>query len=565
MLFNKLASSVVLSLAAVAFGASSSATKSSTSAASKSSSSSDELPTIDIIGNKFFFANGSQFYIRGIAYQQDTANTTEGESFNDPLADASACERDIPYLKAVDTNTIRVYALNSTLDHSDCMNQLADAGIYVIADLSEPDLSIDRSSPSWTVELYDRYKAVIDEFQAYTNVLGFFAGNEVTNDDTNTAASAFVKAAIRDSKAYIKEQGYRNIPVGYSSNDDSEIRVPLADYFACGDEDIRADFFGINMYEWCGSSSFADSGYETATKNFANLSIPIFFSEYGCNKVQPRKFTEVQALYGSDMTDVWSGGIVYMYFEEANNYGLVTISGDSVSTLADYNYYKSEILSISPSSAAASAASASAATTDLSCPTQNQYWAAATKLPPTPDESLCECMEKSLGCVVADDVDSDDYADLFSIVCDYVSCDGISANGTTGEYGAYSFCDSKQQLSFVMNLYYESQGKDSSACDFSGSASVNSKATTASACTSALSAAGSDGVSVVSGTVSGSGTTSGTATSSDSSSTSGKSSSASSSKHKSSGAAVQAPMMVELVLGSLASIFVIGGVSLVLI
>jgi hypothetical protein len=47
----------------------------------------------------------------------------------------------------------------------------------------------------------------------------------------------------------------------------------------------------------------------------------VFFAEYGCNEPSPRVFTEVEALYGSEMTPVFSGGIVYMYHQEANNYG----------------------------------------------------------------------------------------------------------------------------------------------------------------------------------------------------------------------------------------------------
>ena len=137
------------------------------------------------------------------------------------------------------------------------------------------------------------------------------------------------------------------------------------------------------------------------------------------------------------MTPVWSGGIVYMYFEEENNYGLVSIKDNTVSTLKDYSYYSSEIKDIHPSSAKASAESASSISR-TTCPTNTNNWEASTNLPPTPDKEVCECMSASLKCVVDDKVDSDDYSDLFSYICAKIDCDGINANGTTGEYGAYS-------------------------------------------------------------------------------------------------------------------------------
>jgi len=61
------------------------------------------------------------------------------------------------------------------------------------------------------------------------------------------------------------------------------------------------------------------------------------YSEYGCNRVMPRDFDEVQALYGPDMRAL-SGGLVYEYSQESANYGLVQINEDgSVKLLADYD------------------------------------------------------------------------------------------------------------------------------------------------------------------------------------------------------------------------------------
>lgn len=201
------------------------------------------------------------------------------------------------------------------------MQQLADAGIYVVSDLSQPGLSINRDNPSWDVNLYARYTSVIDALAKYNNVIGFFAGNEVSNNQTNTQAMPFVKAAVRDMKKYIKDKNYRPMGVGYAANDDPEIRRPLADYMDCGPSEAAIDFWGFNIYSWCGVSSFTDSQYSLRTQDLAGFNIPAFFAEYGCNKVQPRIFDEVQALYGPNMTSVWSGGIVYMYFQESNDYG----------------------------------------------------------------------------------------------------------------------------------------------------------------------------------------------------------------------------------------------------
>lgn len=141
-------------------------------------------------------------------------------------------------------------------------------------------------------------------------------------------------------KEYINNNLNRQIPVGYSAADVRPILEDTLNYFMCEDEEYpnsHSDFFGLNSYSWCGNASFQSSGYDILTEMMSDTTIPVFFSEYGCNEVQPRQFSEVQAIYGEQMSQVFSGGLVYEYTQEKNDYGLVNVNGsDTITLLVDY-------------------------------------------------------------------------------------------------------------------------------------------------------------------------------------------------------------------------------------
>ncbi|KAJ4348189.1 uncharacterized protein N0V89_009561 [Didymosphaeria variabile] len=467
-----------------------------------------DVDPIVIKGSKFFYkTNGTQFYMRGVAYQQGVGaagSTNASSDYTDPLADSTSCKRDIEYLQKLRTNTIRVYAIDPTKDHKECMTALQAAGIYVVADLSEPKTSINRNDAEWNTPLFERYTAVIDEMQQYSNTLGFFAGNEVSNQKNNTFASAFVKAAVRDSKSYIKTKGYRTIGVGYATNDDADIRENLANYFDCGESAESIDFWGYNIYSWCGESSFTKSGFDVRTKEFESYNVPVFFAEYGCNEVRPRLFTEVEALYGKQMNDVWSGGIVYMYHEEENKFGLATVSGSSVKTNKDFDNLSKEMAKATPTGVKMADYSPTN-TAAAKCPSVNSNWGAPSDpLPPVVNVQACDCMMDTVSCGVSDSVETDeDVGSLFGVVCgmkDGEYCAGINRNATVGPYGAYGMCKPKEQLAFALNAYYNAQKKASDACNFKGSATLKkAAATTAASCESLLKQAGEAGTGTLSG------------------------------------------------------------------
>jgi len=165
----------------------------------------------------------------------------------------------------------------------------------------------------------------MDAFQQFTNLAGFFVGNEVLTTLAGSPAAPYVKAAARDLKAYRDAKGYRNIPVGYSAADIASLRPMLQEYLACGDDPKAAlDFFALNAYEWCGNVDYKTSGYEALTANVTKYHIPIFFSETGCNTIQPRTHEDQGAIFGPEMSKYWSGSIIYEWIQEMNHYGLIS-------------------------------------------------------------------------------------------------------------------------------------------------------------------------------------------------------------------------------------------------
>jgi len=193
------------------------------------------------------------------------------------LANPTTCRRDIQKFAELGLNTVRIYTVDNSADHSECMQLLADNGIYLVLDVNSPLYSLNRAnpSPSYNSVYLQNVFATIDKFAGYTNVLAFFSANEVINDDTTTAAARYVKAVTRDMRQYLGSRGYRRIPVGYSAADVSENRMEMAQYMNCGTDDERSDFFAFNDYSWCSPSSFQQSGWDQKVRNFTDYGIPI--------------------------------------------------------------------------------------------------------------------------------------------------------------------------------------------------------------------------------------------------------------------------------------------------
>lgn len=347
------------------------------------------LPTVTASGNAFW-AGKDRFYVRGIDYQPGGSS-----QLADPLADTATCKRDIAEFKKLGINTVRVYTVDNSASHDDCMSQLSDAGIYLILDVNNPLYSINRNSPgeSYNDVYLQSVFATVDQFVKYDNTLAFFSGNEVVNDQANTTLAApYVKATTRDMRQYIRNRGYRAVPVGYSAADVSQNRFQLAQYFNCGTDDERSDFFAFNDYSWC-DSSFTQSGWDQKVKNFTGYGLPLFLSEYGCI-TNGRSFGEVEALMNSEMTGVYSGGLVYEYSDEGNGYGIVSISGDSVSEKSDFAAYAT---ALSKNPAPTGDGGFTSTTNSQACPSADSDWLVSNTLLPAIPTGASKYMTSGAG------------------------------------------------------------------------------------------------------------------------------------------------------------------------
>ncbi|KAI1491954.1 beta-glucanosyltransferase gel2 [Biscogniauxia mediterranea] len=306
------------------------------------------VTTLEVQGSQFVNSKtGNAFQIVGMAYQIGGSAGYDPSHGKDPLSDGDICKRDAALMQQLGINTIRVYNLDPDLNHDECASIFNSAGIYMVIDVNSPMAgeSLNSAKPweSYFAGYLNRTFAVVENFKAYPNLLGFFAGNEVI-DAVKTGATAppYIRAVIRDLKNYIKNHADRQIPVGYSAADVRSVLEDSWNYFQCaidGDENdmSRADMFALNSYSWCGDSSFEKSGYNQLVALFEKTSVPIFYSEFGCNTPSPRVFTEIETIYSDKMMGVFSGGIVYEWAQEPNNYGLATVNDDNtVDLLSDY-------------------------------------------------------------------------------------------------------------------------------------------------------------------------------------------------------------------------------------
>lgn len=186
--------------------------------------------------------------------------------------------------------------------------------------------------------------------------------------------------------------------------------------------------------------------------------------------------------------------------------GLVNVGADNkATTLADFTAYSKQIATVKPSGV--QSASYSPSNSAQACPTLGKTWNAVSKLPPSPNEQICNCMVQNLTCKAKADITADVIKTNFDYICDPNNgnfCGAITADASTGVYGAFSMCNPVERLSKAFDTYYFSQPANANACDFKGAA-VKQNPKPPASCQAAISQAGPAGTGVITSTPTGTG------------------------------------------------------------
>jgi len=422
----------------------------------KRQTSSGALPTVTVKGNAFF-AGDERFYVRGVAYQPGGAADAA-----DPLINIPNLKRDVANFKKLGINTIRVYTVDNSASHDEGMKLLADAGIYLALDANTPEFSLNRQDNQTLYQSYNENYlqsifATIDAFAKYSNLLLIINGNEVINERNNTIAAPYIKALQRDMKAYISAREYRNIPVGYAAADVAENVDQQLAYFDCGPDGVRGDFFALNDYSWCDPNTFTGAGWDKKVERYTGYGVPIFMAEFGCI-TNRRDWNEVAALYSTNMTSVYSGGLAYEYTTEANGYGLVSTTNGQVAPNADFTRLEAAYKKTPNPSGDGGY---SATTTASECPPASDDWEVTDDLIPAMPALAQKFMEDGAGKGpgLGDDVTPSQYggesysAGMVEMDGSAASSNGGSGSGTTsGSATSSSAADNVVIPPFMMML-----------------------------------------------------------------------------------------------------------------
>jgi len=268
-----------------------------------------------------------QFLIKGVTYSPRKPNGRphDKESYIDPLGEDWLPElrKDIPHLHQLGINTIFVDHAELTQSPERALKLLQDEGIYVLLELftniHPKDSHTVQAADIDLSRLYSPIKvrknlAIVSQTAHFPNILGYSISQSSIYTSATTKLAALHRAAVRDTKLFLRKTGARQIPVGANMSSNQQFPLGSLRYMTAGSPEERVDFMSFAVYDWVGPSSFFTSGYKSLCEAFEPWPVPMFWAEYGTvYHGRARVMAEVNCLFSPDMTGVVSGGFWHTF------------------------------------------------------------------------------------------------------------------------------------------------------------------------------------------------------------------------------------------------------------
>jgi hypothetical protein len=273
-----------------------------------------KLTNVTINGRQIL-VNGKPFTIKGVGYAPTPICANPGDYFTYNYRSIYA--RDLPLLRAMNCNVIRLWGWDSTSNHSDFLDEAYNNGvdpIYVIAGYWI-DPSRNLSDPNVREDIKNDFENMVVTHKDHNAILMWCVGNELNGDWLNVNLSAWYSLLNECAQIAHDVEGENSHPVttaNWDIYDISDYEVVVKDL----------DAWGANVYR---GSSFGDLFTE-----YANISTkPFWISEYGIDAFDNRYGDEYenigppyQAIYAGNLWDemeasgVCSGGTIMAYSDE---------------------------------------------------------------------------------------------------------------------------------------------------------------------------------------------------------------------------------------------------------
>jgi hypothetical protein len=274
--------------------------------------------TVVTVSGRQILLNGEPLIVRGVCYQPTPVgeNPSQAAPWGDyyTLNYRAIYERDLPNLRRMGANVVRVYSWDPGASHSDFLNKAYNNNrnsLYVLVN-RWIDPNSDWSNPGVVEAIKSDYRALAANVGAHPAVLGFIIGNELNR--VNGANSNFWNA-VNDIAAAIKSVAPQRLVTTSTAEGLSEIAQ-------VNSRMTSLDAWSVQSYR---GSSFGNlfSTYQAASSK------PLLITEFGIDALDNRNGQPFanNALAVADWTqNLWreirtnqgivSGGCVFSYSDE---------------------------------------------------------------------------------------------------------------------------------------------------------------------------------------------------------------------------------------------------------